>query len=83
MSFQSADERADRKQRAAFEDLFLQNWEKVYGVLFRLTGDRAEAEDLALETFLRLWQRPPAQEQTLAGWRQRRGNRQSQEGGRR
>ena len=68
MSFRSADERADHKQRAAFEDLFLQNWDKVYGVLFRLTGDRAEAEDLALETFLRLWQRPPAQEQTLAGW---------------
>jgi len=68
MSFRSEEERADQKKRAAFEDLFLQNWEKVYGVLFRLTGDRAEAEDLALETFLRLWQRPPAQDQTLAGW---------------
>ena len=68
MSFRSAEERADRKERAAFEDLFLQNWEKVYAVLFRLTGDRAEAEDLALETFTRLWQRPPAQDQTLAGW---------------
>ena len=68
MSFRSEDERADQKRRAAFEDLFLQNWDKVYGVLFRLTGDPADAEDLALETFLRLWQRPPAQEQTLAGW---------------
>ena len=72
MSFRSAEERSDHKERAAataaFEDLFLQNWEKVYGVLFRLTGDHAEAEDLALETFLRLWQRPPAQEQALAGW---------------
>jgi RNA polymerase sigma-70 factor, ECF subfamily len=72
MSFGSEEKRAERKQRAAagaaFEDLFLQNWDKVYGVLFRLTGDRAEAEDLALETFMRLWQRPPAQDQTLAGW---------------
>jgi RNA polymerase sigma-70 factor, ECF subfamily len=70
MLFRSAEERADRKDRAAaaFEDLFLQNWDKVYAVLFRLTGDRAEAEDLALETFLRLWQHPPAQDQTLAGW---------------
>ena len=70
MAFGSEEKRAERKERAAaaFEDLFLQHWEKVYGVLFRLTGDRAEAEDLALETFLRLWQRPPAQEQTLAGW---------------
>jgi RNA polymerase sigma-70 factor (ECF subfamily) len=68
MSFRSEEERADQKKQAAFEDLFLQHWDKVYGVLFRLTGDRAEAEDLALETFLRLWQRPPAQDQTLAGW---------------
>jgi RNA polymerase sigma-70 factor, ECF subfamily len=68
MSFRSEGERADQKKRAAFEDLFLQNWDKVYGVLFRLTGDRADAEDLALETFLRLWQRPPSQDQTLAGW---------------
>jgi RNA polymerase sigma-70 factor, ECF subfamily len=68
MSFRSAEERSDHKERAAFEDLFLQNWDKVYGVLFRLTGDRAEAEDLALETFTRLWQRPPAEDQTLAGW---------------
>ena len=70
MAIGSEEKRAERKERAAaaFEDLFLQHWEKVYGVLFRLTGDRAEAEDLALETFLRLWQRPPAQDQTLAGW---------------
>ena len=68
MSFRSEQEQAGQKKRAAFEDLFLQNWDKVYGVLFRLTGDRAESEDLALEAFLRLWQRPPSQDQTLAGW---------------
>src|SRR5512146_1682420 len=68
MSFRSAEEQAGHKEQAAFEDLFLQHWDRVYGVLFRLTGDRAEAEDLALDTFLRLWQRPPVQDQTLAGW---------------
>jgi len=68
MSFRSAEEQADHKERTSFEDLFLQNWDKVYSVLFRLTGDRDEAEDLALETFLRLWQRPPAQDRTLVGW---------------
>ena len=68
MSLKPEEERADQKKRAAFEDLFLQNWDKIYSVLFRLTGDRAESEDLALETFMRLWQRPPAQEQTLTGW---------------
>jgi len=68
MSFKSAAEQSDPKERASFEDLFLQHWDRVYGVLFRLTGDCAEAEDLALETFTRLWQRPPAQDQTLVGW---------------
>jgi RNA polymerase sigma-70 factor (ECF subfamily) len=53
---------------AAFEELFQQNWEQVYQVLFRLTGDRAEAEDLALETFWRLWQDPPRQSGPLGGW---------------
>jgi RNA polymerase sigma-70 factor (ECF subfamily) len=39
-----------------FEDIFLENWPKVYRFLARLIGDSAEAEDLALETFLRLYQ---------------------------
>lgn len=68
MSFRSTEEQSDPQERTSFEDLFLQNWDRIYGVLFRLTGDRAEAEDLALETFTRLWQRPPAQDQTLVGW---------------
>lgn len=53
---------------AEFEDLFHQHWEGVYGVCFRLTGDHAEAEDLALETFWRLWQNPPAPSGPLGGW---------------
>jgi RNA polymerase sigma-70 factor (ECF subfamily) len=73
MTLPSENERAETgwrsvKDRLAFEDLFFQNWGRVFGVLFRLTGDRAEAEDLALETFWRLWQRPPEQEQSLGGW---------------
>jgi RNA polymerase sigma-70 factor (ECF subfamily) len=51
----------------AFEALFDQHWNRVCGVLFRLTGDPAEAEDLALEAFWRLYRRPP-QDQNLAGW---------------
>jgi RNA polymerase sigma-70 factor (ECF subfamily) len=38
----------------------------VYGFLLRLVGDHAEAEDLALEAFLRLYRQPPAA-LTLAG----------------
>ena len=51
-----------------FEATFLEHWPKVYGVLFRVVGDKAEAEDLALETFWRLYQRPPARRENLEGW---------------
>jgi RNA polymerase sigma-70 factor (ECF subfamily) len=47
--------------------LFAEHWSRLCGVLFRLTGDPAEAEDLALETFWRLYRRPP-QDLNLAGW---------------
>ncbi len=57
----------------AFEALFLAHWPRVYGLLVRLVGDQAEAEDLALETFWRLYQRPPQERATsvangLDGW---------------
>lgn len=45
--------------RQDFEAVFQQYWPRVVGVLFRLTGDRDEAEDLALEVFWRLLKKPP------------------------
>jgi len=39
---------------AEFEALFMEHWARIYRLLYRLVGDPAEAEDLALETFLRL-----------------------------
>ena len=48
---------ADQK---AFEASFQQHYARVYNLLFRLVGNRAEAEDLALEVFSRLWERAPA-----------------------
>jgi RNA polymerase sigma-70 factor (ECF subfamily) len=51
-----------------FEAFFLQHYPRIYGVLFRLTGDHGEAEDLALEAFLRLWRRSPAQTENTGGW---------------
>lgn len=54
----------------SFEALFLTHWPRVYAVLMRLLGDHAEAEDLALEAFWRLHQRP-AQDRgrgNLGGW---------------
>jgi RNA polymerase sigma factor (sigma-70 family) len=43
----------------SFDELFLEHWSAIYRLLVRLTGDPAEAEDLALETFFRLFRQPP------------------------
>src|SRR5512140_3493394 len=53
-----------------FEQAFLENWARIYRLLLHLVGDPAEAEDLALETFLRLYRQPqPHQEDfNLGGW---------------
>jgi len=53
-----------------FEALFLEHWPHVFGFLLRLVGDHAEAEDLALETFMRLYQSPPnaGHELKVDGW---------------
>jgi RNA polymerase sigma-70 factor (ECF subfamily) len=52
--------RAGQDAAVAFEAIFHEHWTRVYAVLFRLVGDRAEAEDL----------RPPAHEHgsNLSGW---------------
>lgn len=41
--------------RAEFEALFLSHYEGIYRLLFRMLGSAEEAEDLAQETFLRLY----------------------------
>ena len=51
-----------------FETIFVEHWSRVYRVIFRLVGDKAEAEDLALETFWRLYRNPPSQRENLGGW---------------
>ena len=53
-----------------FEALFMEHWAHVYRALYRLVGDPAEAEDLALETFFRLYQHfpPPESDLNLGGW---------------
>jgi len=37
-----------------FETLFQEHWSRIFAVIFRIVGDPDEAEDLALETFLKL-----------------------------
>ena len=53
---------------ADFEAVFHQQWSRLCAALYRFTGDPAEAEDLALEAFVQLWQRPPERADNLGGW---------------
>ncbi len=60
----------DLRTDAWLEAAFNQHWSRVYGVLYRLVGEHAEAEDLALEAFWRLHKQRPMleSEQNLSGW---------------
>jgi RNA polymerase sigma factor (sigma-70 family) len=55
---------------SAFETLFLEHWAHIYRLLCRLVGDPAEAEDLALEAFVRLYQNDPLRQGEFnpGGW---------------
>ena len=55
---------------SGFEALFMEHWAFVYRILYRMLGDPSEAEDLALETFVRLHQRYPPRESefNIGGW---------------
>jgi RNA polymerase sigma-70 factor (ECF subfamily) len=57
-----------RPEIADLEVLFHQQWNRLCTALYHFTGDSAEAEDLALEAFVQLWQRPPAHAENLGGW---------------
>ena len=62
--------RAAAAPSQAFETVFLEHWGMVYRLLVRMLGDPDEAEDLALETFFKLYQRPPqsGEGSSLKGW---------------
>jgi len=48
-------ERIGQGDTASFEAVFHQHYDRVYGLLFRLVGNRVEAEDLTQEVFLKLY----------------------------
>ncbi len=62
-----------QKNGRAFECLFKRYWILVYRVLFTLVGNKEEAEDLAQETFLALYDRPPSSDTgaSLGAWLRR------------
>ena len=57
-----------RLDERTFEAIFYEHYDRIYAVLFRLTGDPDEADDLAAEVFWRLLVRPPALDGNLGGW---------------
>jgi RNA polymerase sigma-70 factor, ECF subfamily len=44
--------------RAAFDRLSRRHLDRAYGVALRMTGSKADAEDVTQDVFLRLWLRP-------------------------
>lgn len=62
--------RLRHSDEAAFETLFTRYYNQIYRVLYRLTGTREAAEDLAQETFLTLYDNPPrlAAGTSLVAW---------------
>ena len=63
-------ERLGQGDVTSFETLFLRHYDRVYGLLFRLLGDRGEAEDVAQEVFLKLYYHPlpPGEEHNVGAW---------------
>ena len=76
MTAQKTDQVRSSEQAQAprtFDEQFLTYWAPIYRLLVRLVGDPAEAEDLALETFLRLHQNAPLPREggSMSGWLRR------------
>lgn len=57
---------------ASFDALFFRHYDRVYGILFRLVGNRADAEDLLQEVFVRLHDHASSarsqDEENIAAW---------------
>src|SRR5271169_6586912 len=70
MNIQKAKPNASESRDQVFEQYFEQYWALVYRLLTRVLGDPDEAEDIALETFYRLYQHHPDPEPefNIGGW---------------
>ncbi len=73
MRLRKSNNTSDESLIAAFENLFHEYWAPVNRLLVSMVTDPEEAEDLALETFLRLYKHHPAPKDKFntRGWLQR------------
>lgn len=55
-------------QEEPFTIIVNEFWPKIHGMLASMLGDDAEAEDLALETFWRLYKHSPKSYENITGW---------------
>ena len=51
-----------------FDAVFLANYDRIARVIVRVIDDPARAEELAVETFWKLWRHPKAQGEMAGGW---------------
>lgn len=61
---------AARRNAAAFSEIVHRYYQPVFRLVWRMTGGKAEAEDIAQEAFLKLWQNPQQVREAgaLKGW---------------
>jgi RNA polymerase sigma-70 factor (ECF subfamily) len=52
----------------AFEELFTRHYPRVYAVALRITGSPEDAEELTMDAFVRLHDRPLDDDANVAGW---------------
>ena len=73
MKLRKSHNSSDESLIAAFESLFHEYWAPIHRLLTRMVTDPAEAEDLALETFWRLYKHHPEPQPQFntRGWLQR------------
>ena len=73
MKARKSDNKSDEALTSSFKSLFYEYWAPIYRLFLHLVVDPAESEDLALETFFRLYQRHPLPEEEFntRGWLQK------------
>jgi RNA polymerase sigma-70 factor (ECF subfamily) len=65
---------SDTWAEAEFEQIFLEHYGRIVAVLFRLTGNRAQAEELAGDVFWKIYRQPqlsaklPDRDHNVGGW---------------